>query len=502
MHIFVVQTKPRHVVDWHLRSVVVSALFLVNLALMPFVYYVSDPIVVSEAYTIPWKVLANDSTATAAMRDHVTQLLGPTAYSSNQGMVAFRAVYPLASASTNSCSLPAVSDLPGSIFYPSRVRDNLTGAMCALSPFHAAWNIHYMGFPVSMSMVWTTIEDGATTVYYIFSPINLSISWCVAMLFCRFAMSGYIVRRTWLDYYVHVQRLQSSSRDMTAVVVGEPTSLILANKWVILAFVADLTIHPTGMGAATVRLLYAKDAWAFCQGVVYFSRFVWFSYAAIWLGNEWTLRLPSISTSACAWTVTIVNLVLVRSIGAMNVAYVIFSSAFNLIDADATLDVTICTVASYGLYFVLPFAMAFVADIAGSWHRKAATKPSASPSMPVSTQTSREWKQWILWRLYGFGRGPCSKPSAVGPLDRLLEVDQTYQRHPMLRQDCTDCFILDKTTGTMHQLCLASRIRWPDRVAPIKDDQKSGVEAVSRLRVASMGGMHTEEPLASWVSLQ
>ncbi|KAG9414770.1 hypothetical protein AC1031_008185 [Aphanomyces cochlioides] len=381
---------------------------------MPFVYYLSDPIVVSEDYTIPWKVLANDSTATAAMRDHVTQLLGPTAYYSNQGMVAFRAVYPLSSASTNSCTLPA------------RVRDNLTGAMCALSPFHAAWNIHYMGFPVSMSMVWTTIVDGVTTVYYIFSPINLSISWCVAMLFCRFTLSGYIVRRTWLDYYVHVLRLQSCSRDVkadvTAIVVGEPTSLILANKWVILAFVADLTIHPTGMGAATVRLLYAKDTWAFCQGVIYLSRFVWFSYAAIWLGNEWTLRLTSISTSACAWTVTIVNLVLVRSIGAMNVA-------------------------SYGLYSVIPFAMAFVADIAGSCRHEA-------KHVPVSTQTSREWKQWILWRLYGW---PCSKPSAVGPLDRLLEVDQTYQRHPMLRQDCTDCFIIDKTTGTMHQLCLASR---------------------------------------------
>ncbi|KAF0735728.1 hypothetical protein Ae201684P_021306 [Aphanomyces euteiches] len=90
MHIFVAQAKPSQIAKWHGPSVVVSMLFLVNLTFMPFVYYISDPIMYSHDYRIPWKVVANDAAATSAFRGHFTQLLYKDPYYTEESLVAMR----------------------------------------------------------------------------------------------------------------------------------------------------------------------------------------------------------------------------------------------------------------------------------------------------------------------------------------------------------------------------------------------------------------------------
>ncbi|KAG9407563.1 hypothetical protein AC1031_002277 [Aphanomyces cochlioides] len=129
------------------------------------------------------------------------------------------------------------------------------------------------------------------------------------------------------------------------------------------------------MGVATLRVIYANDTWAIIQGIVYLSRFVWFAYAAIWIGNEWNFRLTPVSTSACAWSTVVVTLLLVRFVGAVKIVFAIFSFTFNSIDMDEMLDVTICTVGAYGMYFVIPLALSISTDVV-ALHRKAAARSS------------------------------------------------------------------------------------------------------------------------------
>ncbi|CAK4691799.1 unnamed protein product [Aphanomyces euteiches] len=311
--------------------------------------------------------------------------------------------------------------------------------------FSVALDYPLHGFP---SLVWDDVDSGrrtqtsrpedATSVFYVFSPIHQSISWCIATLLLRCFWSCYIVRRAWLDYYSHVWRLRSCGHrlvsDRTTIIVGEPTSLILANKWIVLAFVVDLIAHPASMGAATVRTLYSRDTWATIQGVVFLNRFVWFSYAAIWLGNEYNLRYTPVSTTACAWMTTIVTLLLVRAVGAVKIAFVIFSFAFNLIESDGTLD-----------------------ELVGSFYRK-------------------------------------------------LELDKNYQRFPMLRQDSSDCFIANRATGAIRQLCLASRVKLPAQGIPFKDDQAKAMNGVvTGFRyISNCTSLQTDSrhhgSLASWIT--
>ncbi|CAK4111425.1 unnamed protein product [Aphanomyces euteiches] len=195
-----------------------------------------------------------------------------------------------------------------------------------------------------------------------------------------------------------------------------------------LGFCPDLIINPGSMGVATLRVIYANDTWAILQGIVYLSRFVWFAYAAIWIGNEWNLRLTSVSTSACAWSTVVVTLLLVRFVGAVKIVFAIFSFFFNIIDMDEMLDVTICTVGAYGMYIVIPLVLSISTDVVAFLHRKAAARNER-------------------------------------PSYRLVELDQTNQRFPMLRQDPSDCFLVDKSRDSIRQLCLASRVVWPSRVA-------------------------------------
>ncbi|CAK4652375.1 unnamed protein product [Aphanomyces euteiches] len=364
--------------------------------------------------------------------------------------------------------------------------------------FSVALDYPLHGFP---SLVWDDVDSGrrtqtsrpedATSVFYVFSPIHQSISWCIATLLLRCFWSCYIVRRAWLDYYSHVWRLRSCGHrlvsDRTTIIVGEPTSLILANKWIVLAFVVDLIAHPASMGAATVRTLYSRDTWATIQGVVFLNRFVWFSYAAIWLGNEYNLRYTPVSTTACAWMTTIVTLLLVRAVGAVKIAFVIFSFAFNLIESDGTLDVTICTLAS-SLYLV------------SNLRRKKASRSSVtSPMLPVKKITPELKQRLLLW-LYGYGG------SASGSFYRKLELDKNYQRFPMLRQDSSDCFIANRATGAIRQLCLASRVKLPAQGIPFKDDQAKAMNGVvTGFRyISNCTSLQTDSrhhgSLASWIT--
>ncbi|KAG9407565.1 hypothetical protein AC1031_002279 [Aphanomyces cochlioides] len=502
MQIFAAQAKPNPVAQWHVPSLVISMLFLVNLALMPFVYYVSDPIMVSHDYVIPWKVLANDPSATAAMRSRYTQLLETNTYYSDEGVVAMRADF--LSSNNSSCTELHDTDLPGSVLCPTNILDHLKTAVCSSSPFQSLWIIHFMGFPVSFGMTWTLVAKDATSVFYVFSPIHQSISWCIATLLLRCFWSCYIVRRAWLDYYSHVWRLRSCGHrfvsDRTTIIIGEPTSLILANKWIVLAFVVDLIAHPASMGAATVRTLYSRDTWATIQGVVFLNRFVWFSYAAIWLGNEYNLRYTPVSTTACAWMTTIVTLLLVRAVGAVKIAFVIFSFAFNLIKGDGTLDVTICTLASYFMYMATPFAIAYLTDLVSNLRRKKASRSSVtSPMLPLKKITPELKQRLLLW-LYGYGG------SASGSFYRKLELDKNYQRFPMLRQDSSDCFIADRATRAIRQLCLASRVKLPAQIIPFKDDQAkamngvvTGFRSISNCTSLQTDNQH-HGPLASWIT--
>ncbi|CAK5114466.1 unnamed protein product [Aphanomyces euteiches] len=418
MHIFVAQAKPSQIAKWHGPSVVVSMLFLVNLTFMPFVYYISDPIMYSHDYRIPWKVVANDAAATSAFRGHFTQLLYKDPYYTEESLVAMRLAIIVGQQLFMHNSIETL--------------DKIRLAACSPTPFQSLWVVYFMGAPVAFASTWTLVSKEMTSVFFVFSPMNRSISWCIVSLLLRLAMSGYIVRRAWVDYYSHVWRHRSSDE------------LDPRQQMDRLGFCPDLIINPGSMGVATLRVIYANDTWAILQGIVYLSRFVWFAYAAIWIGNEWNLRLTSVSTSACAWSTVVVTLLLVRFVGAVKIVFAIFSFFFNIIDMDEMLDVTICTVGAYGMYIVIPLQ-----------------QRETSVTSPVLTATaiSREWKQRILLWLFGFGK------LSAGPSYRLVELDQTNQRFPMLRQDPSDCFLVDKSRDSIRQLCLASRVVWPSRVA-------------------------------------
>ncbi|CAK4652381.1 unnamed protein product [Aphanomyces euteiches] len=505
MHIFVAQAKPSQIAKWHGPSVVVSMLFLVNLTFMPFVYYISDPIMYSHDYRIPWKVVANDAAATSAFRGRFTQLLDKDPYYTEESLVAMRTDLPSSLANNSSCTTPSWSEIPGAVFTPSETLDKIRLAACSPTPFQSLWVVYFMGAPVAFASTWTLVSKEMTSVLFVFSPMNRSISWCIVSLLLRLAMSGYIVRRAWIDYYSHVYRLRSCGHsgvsDGTLIVVGEPTSLILANKWIVLAFVTDLIINPGSIGVATLRVIYANDTWAILQGIVYLSRFVWFAYAAIWIGNEWNLRLTPVSTSACAWSTVVVTLLLVRFVGAVKIVFAIFSFFFNIIDMDEMLDMTICTVGAYGMYFVIPLVLSISTDVVAFLHRKAAARTSVTSPVLTATAISREWKQRILLWLFGFGK------LSAGPSYRLVELDQTNQRFPMLRQDSSDCFLVDKSRDSIRQLCLASRVVWPSRVAPVKETpaRTSSNNVVTRLHSATdkttpqTSNQHHGE-LASWVA--
>ncbi|RQM26343.1 hypothetical protein B5M09_006640 [Aphanomyces astaci] len=360
-----VSAKPVVVhVGLHWTSLVVSCLFTLNLVAMPFYFYLHMPIFPVEEEAVPG---VNSTRAyVTSMQARYTPRLANQVYVSDvhSGIIALRT--DLSSELLGLCDDHKAllgSRIQGSVFFSPSIQAMTIEFVCGKNHTNvdALWGHYYFGVHVTNSVLWSSQHGDVSTLCYLFDPFVHYWTCSILEFLSRVFLSGYIAHQCWRYFYDPVAQLfgdlRSNPQGKTCrnvqLVIGEPTSLVVSNAWIVLAFTMDILLHPGTLGSATLRLIQPFDVWGGVLGSLYFGRLVWVSYAALWLWNylyKHSARLSPVSCTVCAWTTTVLGVVLTKIDFIWTLALQLFMAMFNVHQAVEAIDVTFGTIVSCVLY--------------------------------------------------------------------------------------------------------------------------------------------------------
>ncbi|KAF0684276.1 Aste57867_23740 [Aphanomyces stellatus] len=296
-----VSALERHVV-WHKPMAVLSVVIALNIASMPLKAYWSE--------SFPWQF---------TRVSHDTAFLDFDTYSRNtsasfqaffspnflagQGILVHdRANGTFAMQRTIDLSTPLscanlIPRLPGAFFFGVGLRD----AVCVFlgqnnsardaTPLSRCQHVRIMSIPFGEQCLWafrSTVSSSSscwTFVQGIVNWHNHAALW--AKLVYRIGLTGYVCREMYTQYYVHYRVLAANFidlglRDRTLmtleIYVGDPTSVILSNMCVSLAFVLDFWFSADAVGESIVQISQLESVPDFVAALLYSSRTAWFGY--------------------------------------------------------------------------------------------------------------------------------------------------------------------------------------------------------------------------------
>ncbi|CAK5187397.1 unnamed protein product [Aphanomyces euteiches] len=200
-----------------------------------------------------------------------------------------------------------LTDLHGGPYFPIKLVDqviaffqggNATATTCSI---RHAWKFHLMTLPTATCIAWIdqtqsrSGHDSDTLVFLLIPEAHGTfhrVSKMIMRIFLRLYIATCIVtqylqpllamKRALRRYPIH----PSSSAAVFVLFAGEPTSLILSNRFVCAVAVLDLVFSSEYLAQSCLRIACSDDSTLFVLGIMYLSHVVWFAYASLALMNQ------------------------------------------------------------------------------------------------------------------------------------------------------------------------------------------------------------------------
>ncbi|CAK4641166.1 unnamed protein product [Aphanomyces euteiches] len=301
-------SKRVHAIRFGFSSIVVLTLFCINLVVMPFKPYLSEQASIlppsfraSPPFPKTLSVPFPPETWNFFLEYYAKQ---PREYNYvNDGVHNIEIVRT----ALRYNSTVRLTDLHGGPYFPIKLVDqviacfqggNATATTCSI---RHAWKFHLMTLPTATCIAWidqTQSRSGhdSDTLVFLLIPEAHGTFHRVSKMIMRIFLSLYIatcivtqylqpllaMKRALRRYPIH----PSSSAAVFVIFAGEPTSLILSNRFVCAVAVLDLVFSSEYLAQSCLRIACSDDSTLFVLGIMYLSHVVWFAYASLALMNQ------------------------------------------------------------------------------------------------------------------------------------------------------------------------------------------------------------------------
>ncbi|EQC28234.1 hypothetical protein SDRG_14057 [Saprolegnia diclina VS20] len=305
-------TARRHRVRHDVCLFFVSLFVSINIVIMPFEAYLSEP--------VPWSAPPIDKPDATTFAAFNTTTLARNQALYNRGTLPRGDTY-YADASEHSyvlrhvleVSMPRtcaslVLGLPGAVFYGSAMHALLCDVATLRNQTALRWHnrgtclvVTFLWLPIAHECLWLTAGNDLVatnssvevTLYFALTQYPYpALLW--TKFVCRTISTYIVVYVLWDRYYKHyfaLARLMGEHGHRAGLdngyvwhyhlVVGDPTSILVTSPLVVGVFFLDIWLSPHVIATAVLRLLQTQDVSTMLRAALYLFRMVWIAYGAM-----------------------------------------------------------------------------------------------------------------------------------------------------------------------------------------------------------------------------
>ncbi|KAF0717589.1 Aste57867_2217 [Aphanomyces stellatus] len=340
----------------------------------------------------------------------------------------------------------------------------------------------FLGLRVAVSCTWIVVSMADSNTYDIYHAAQLLeapvVSWINFGLRC--GLVGYIGRAMWQLYYRHYGPLLHNLRtlglpttktsDSYDVQLGDPSWLILSHPFVSLFMLLDCFANAMYGGASSTRTSQLSDMGEFCLGCLYGSRTVWAAYtlmryATSWIHRrQWEQYFEPLDPGLLALTASFYAGPVMYIISRTQVVWVVqWLQASLLPEAQRQHGVESSPLLLTFLLVMVtvPVVHSFLNQKIHHHFNKRITLSTHISDKFASSHFS-DWKHWLLFRWRG--RLECATKEG-GTLYHLFATNPRYRNFPLFSTRGSDCFVycVDGDTGSIVRQVRLSLIHALDR---------------------------------------
>ncbi|OQR80885.1 hypothetical protein THRCLA_11918 [Thraustotheca clavata] len=451
---------PKFNVVYNKRSIIMSIIMFINVAIMPLKAYISEP--------FPWErnepvnflptCTVNLTLCSPAAFDYfknqTQSMSNEQTYTSGDTWDIYRFSLPqLPLKSENPSNF--LLKLPYSVFFTKFQRQQaykLAREETNWDDFHSIRVERFFGLINAYSIVWT---ESNNTMYFAFVRQTTTKTWLVFKFIYRCCLSIYIMFIMWQQYYRYYSHLANNLRqygindakptDCITIIVGDPTSIVLLNPYVYLAFIVDIWISVEFVARALYRLDQLHNAKLCLLACLYLSRMLWMAYGALILVSYLLKKLhkekcfheadPTLTALAVLITTGPLTTLQTHTLIFLDLYYYLFCSfAKDDNSVDSTLPVVV-----YSLIIAL---LPITSGLLPQCKNRFCLRERASTIMLFGSFKMNDFKHRFTnyFSLLTF-----SEPAAIvdgGSIYQLFAHDRKFKRNLGMSQRGADCYLL------------------------------------------------------------
>ncbi|KAF0695225.1 Aste57867_13947 [Aphanomyces stellatus] len=484
---------PRRTVSFCRSSRLYSIGYVLNLLLIPFKAYISEPLPwtleplglnitwLAAKTESPFASYANSSIAFFASKYNPETILPDRVFTrdiaSNTHVLRFTIALP--PVGDSNCA-NHMHRFPGAVFYSQGkaafvcdfIARNATSRL--LPPMYACqYDTLLAWVDIATSCTWAIpIADNGPIVstYQVYHAVQLLetpfFSWLTFSV--RLGLMGFILYQLWHLYYRHYGPLLCNLHDfgldndgtiqIYIVQLGDPTWLILNHPFVSLIMLLDCFFNVGYGGAACCRTSQLTDMGQFCLGCLYGSRTVWASYFTMRYATpllkhmQWENKFQPVDPGVMALTASFYAGPLMYITSRTSLVWLFqWMNYVAVPQAQRQERVEGSILAFLLLLASVPLINSFLAQFV---HRHRTKHKSNATEKFVSTRFN-DWKHRYL---YWFRRLHTCSIKEGGSLYHLVAENPRYKKFPLVSTRGSDCFVYgwdDNTDAYVHQVRLS-----------------------------------------------
>ncbi|CAK4615094.1 unnamed protein product [Aphanomyces euteiches] len=208
------------------------------------------------------------------------------------------------------CSSPGrlLNSIIGAAYFPPDAKPIVVDCICGNGSYldvARSLRFNFVIIPSSSLALWIQpgndiLGDGddGWTIYAVFAPAKIGVAWRWIKFIYRVLACAVPTLVLVCLYIKNVWHLRNNVAaigiDASAVRYeidsGNPTSVIVSNPWLCLAFVVDICANSEYIGQACLRLCQTQDMTIFLFANLYLGRTVWCAYATLIAINAYRKR--------------------------------------------------------------------------------------------------------------------------------------------------------------------------------------------------------------------
>ncbi|KAF0688633.1 Aste57867_19745 [Aphanomyces stellatus] len=449
------------------RSVIFTFGYVVNLVVMPFKAYLSEP--------LPWNLHPHslDLAPNASFEIFSIKAFQFLSETYNNKTVPESATISRDMAANTYClrytmAFPSFGDhqcieymlgFPAALYYSLAtteflcdfVADNTTTRLNR--PLYHCQQDRFVTMSIAFSCTWIVPLEQPDT-FDVYHGVQLletpMFSWI--KLGYRVGLSVFIGFAQWRLYFQHLKPLLHNLRTIGlanlndeanyVIQLGDPTWLILSHRIVTLVMVLDCFVNVGYSGAAGNRTSQVNNIWEFCLGCLYGSRAVWAAYFVMYYATPlvkymaWEKHFQPVDPGPMAMTAifyagpVIYNNSHTPSLLFFQWLHAIAAPNIEIVECALGMVVFLSTMAA------VPVLFSCTAQCTRRAFKKRHIAPTRRPL--YASMRFNDWKQWILFyqrRLW------TPQDQVGGTLYYLFDENPRYRKYPLFSARVSDCFV-------------------------------------------------------------